>query len=246
MKSVLRKLIIIAALLALWQAAAFYVNLEVLLPSPLSVLQTFLGLLMDVNFYKTSLLSLARVVGGFSLAVIFGVLAALLSSRSIWIKDACTMLLSIIKAAPVASFIILALVWLEKGRVPVLASFLIVAPMVFSNVYTGIIETPKDLLEMSRAFGVKRSKILHQLYIPSVMPYFISASSTAMGMAWKAGIAAEVIASPRFSIGGNISDAKIYLNTPDLFAWTIAVIILSVFLEGFLKRLAVKRRFVND
>jgi NitT/TauT family transport system permease protein len=50
-------------------------------------------------------------------------------------------------------------------------------------------------------------------------------------MAWKAGIAAEVLLQPLVSIGKMIFEAKYTLETVDLFAWTVIVVVLSVLIE---------------
>jgi len=238
---IVRKIIIITGLLALWQAAAMHVGLDLLLPSPASVLRALWRLCSHKEFYLTCFMSLGRVLMGFILGVALGAAGGALSTLSVWVRDAAEIVAAVFKAAPVASFIILALVWLQRGRVPVLASFLIVMPMVYTNVYTGIRQTDEKLIEMSRAFGVKGPDRIFRLYIPSVKPYFIAASTTAMGMAWKAGIAAEVIASPKHSIGSYMNGAKIYLNTPELFAWTLAAVALSLALERLIKA-AAKRK----
>ena len=64
-----------------------------------------------------------------------------------------------------------------------------------------------------------------------VLPYFLSACRLSLGMCWKAGVAAEVIGVPSGSIGEKLYNAKIYLNTPDLFAWTIVIIVISFVFE---------------
>ncbi len=235
MRSILRKIIITAVLLAFWQAAAVIVDLEVLLPSPASVMRAFFKLITLKDFYFSSFLSLLRVSLGFLAGLILGIVSAVISRYSLWLKDTFSIILAVMKAAPVASFIILALVWLERGNVPVFASFLIVMPLVFSACYTSVGETDPLLLEMSKAFSVKKLSVIKNIYVPSIKPFLLSASTTAMGMAWKAGIAAEVIASPKNSIGYYINNSKIYLDTASLFAWTISVIILSMLLEKVLK-----------
>ena len=152
---------------------------------------------------------------------------------------------SIIKATPVASFIILAVIWLKTGNIPSFATALTVFPFVYSNIKTGFDETDKNLIEMSDAFGVSFGKKLLKLYIPSVKPYFISASTTAMGLAWKAGIAAEVICNPTISIGNGIYESKVYFEPPAMFAWTAVVVILSIILEKIMI-LLLKRGKKND
>ena len=139
--------------------------------------------------------------------------------------------ITMIKSTPVASFIILALVWLTGQRVPVFISFLMVLPVVYGNVSQGIREVDPKLLEMARIYGMNRQKRVLKIYIPSVLPYMMAACRTALGLSWKAGVAAEVIGVTKNSIGRQLYYSKIYLETADLFAWTAVVIIMSIALE---------------
>lgn len=136
-----------------------------------------------------------------------------------------------IKSTPVASFIILALVWLTGNYVPIFIGFLMVLPVIYSNVFQGIAQVDVKLLEMAKVFRMSRGKKLLKIYIPSVLPYFTAACRTALGLAWKAGVAAEVIGVTQNSIGRQLYYSKIYIETADLFAWTAVVILLSLSLE---------------
>ena len=60
---------------------------------------------------------------------------------------------------------------------------------------------------------------------------------TAIGLAWKSGVAAEVLCLPKAAIGTQVYYSKIYLETPSLFAWTAVVIVLSMLLERIVRRL---------
>ena len=139
--------------------------------------------------------------------------------------------MNVVRSTPVASFIILALVWMNKRSVPVFTSFLMVMPIVWSNISTGINSTDKELLEMSKAYKVPKRKIISKVYVPSVMPEVYNSVTTGLGFAWKSGVAAEVLSTPLNSIGTELYNSKVYLETTDLFAWTAVIIIMSAILE---------------
>ncbi len=65
------------------------------------------------------------------------------------------------------------------------------------------------------------------VYRPAFMPFLKSSCRLSLGMSWKAGIMAEVLATPKPSIGKEMAQARTFLATPDLFAWTVVVMILS-------------------
>lgn len=226
----------VAVWLLLWQLAAMRIGLPLLLPSPLAVLARLGQLCTSADFWLTVLSSLLRILLGFLLGVLFGTTLAGLCWRFGLVDALARPMLGVLKSTPVASFIILALVWIKSNHLATVISFIMVLPLVYANVREGIDSADRQLLEMARVFSLSRLKTFRYCYLPAILPFFLSAISSALGFAWKSGIAAEVLGRPARAIGSQIYDSKIYLETPDLFAWTLVVILLSVLLE----RLAVK------
>lgn len=229
----------VAVWLLLWQLASMAVGLPLLLPSPLAVLLRLGQLCTGADFWLTVASSLLRILLGFLLGVLFGTALAGLCWRFRLIDVLARPLLGVLKSTPVASFIIPALVWVKTTWLATVISFIMVLPLIYANVREGIDSADRQLLEMAQVFRLSRRKTFRYCYLPAILPFFLSAISSALGFAWKSGIAAEVLGRPARAIGSQIYDSKIYLETPDLFAWTLVVILLSVLLE----RLAV--RFVR-
>lgn len=225
------KILVAVFWLCVWQAVYLFVGQEVLVVSPACVLERLIQLAGQTDFWLTALYSMLRILEGFAIGAIAGVLLAVLSAWSKICRTLIHPVVSVVKATPVASFIILALVWMHAEFVPAFAASLIVFPVVWGNVLEGIQKTDRKLLQMGRMFHFSASKMAHLIYIPSAMPYFMAACTTSLGLSWKAGVAAEVLSSIPLSVGSQIYNAKIYLETDDLFAWTVVVIILSVLLE---------------
>lgn len=231
MKKFFEHICVLIFWLLAWAGVSAAVGSELLLPMPTSVLEKIFALCQTKSFWLSVATSLLRVAAGFLLGSLFGTLFAVLTAKSRFASLLLRPFLSVIKATPVASFIILAVIWLDLGKVPVLTSMLVVIPAVWANVEKGILSTDKDLLVMAHGFSVPKSRILSGIYIPTVRPYFLAAVNSAMGMAWKAGVAAEVICPYKDSIGTALYDSKIYLETAELFAWTAVTVLLSVLLE---------------
>ena len=136
------------------------------------------------------------------------------------------------KSIPVASFVVLALIWLGgSANLSVFVSFVVVFPMVYLSSLSGLRSTEGKLLEMARVFRVRPMKKVRYIYFPAVYPYLMNCFRTALGMAWKSGVAAELIGQPRHTVGGNLYQAKIFLDTPGVFAWTFTVILVSFCFE---------------
>ena len=156
---------------------------------------------------------------------------------SVWAGRLIALPVRVIRATPVASFILLILLWTDRSVVPGVIAGLMVLPVVWGNLCRGIRETDPKLLELAAAYRFSWWKRVRLIYLPSLRPYFLAAVTTAMGLAWKSGVAAEVLCIPRPAIGTQIYNSKLYLDIPDLFAWTVAVVALSLLLEGLLRAL---------
>jgi NitT/TauT family transport system permease protein len=223
--------------LGVWWIAALVVNKELLLPSPIEVWQRFFELIFIAQFWRITAISLLRFLAGFGLAMVVGIALGVLMHKSNIAYALLAPVIRAIRAIPVASFIILALVWIAGGILPIFISFLIVLPVAWSNTMAGIESTDKQLLEMAALYKVKTLRIFRKIYLPSLRPHLLAASTVGLGLAWKAGITAEVIASPKWAIGTELQEAKIYLETADIFVWTVVVIIFSLVLEKILTHL---------
>ena len=231
-----KKIFAVLFWITVWQAVYMIIGKEVLFPSPADTVKALAVLITQPEFYKTVLFTFIRIVSGFILGTVTGIVLGIFTVSFEVIGDILKPLISIVRAAPVASFIILALAWIKTGMVPVFISFLIVVPVMWSNISEGISSTDIKLLEMAEVYDFTLLQKITKIYIPSVRPYFRSAVITGAGLAFKSGVAAEVIASPAFSVGQRLYDAKVYMETAELFAWTAVVIVLSIVFEKLLVR----------
>ncbi len=222
--------------LLVWQTGSMALTAAVphgglLLASPLSVLGRLWELLPQGAFWRAVCRSAGSIIGGFLLACLLAVLLAVLAENRKWLGELLAPAVAAAKTVPAASFIILALVWLDAGTLPLFISGLMVFPPVYLNVLEGLRQRDPRLQEMARLFRVPFLRRLLGLDLPRVLPYFRASASLALGLCWKAGTAAEVIGLPPGTIGERLYMAKVYLQTPDLFAWTIVIVALSVLFE---------------
>ena len=205
---------------------------NILVASPIDTVKTFVVLVRTSEFWSAVGHSFSKIAAGFFLAVVAGVVCAVLSALSGVVRVLLMPVLRLIKAVPVASFIILALFWLSSSKnLSVLISFLMVLPVIYTNVLQGIESTDGELLDMARVFRISFGKKIRYIYLPAVLPYFVSACSVGLGFCFKSGIAAEIIGLPNNSIGERLYEAKLYLLTEELFAWTAVIVLVSVIFE---------------
>lgn len=233
-KSLVRKVFPWVFWLLVWAVCYRLVGQDLLLASPAQVAARF-AFVGEGAFWGCVGMSLVRTAAAYGLGVAVACVLAVACHLSAWVDDVVRPAMAVIRATPVASFIILALVWLSSSNVPILAGMLMVTPVVFANLQEGIASTDGKLLEMARMFGWSRSKVFLRIYLPSVLPTLVAACEACVGLCFKATIAAEVIGVPKNAIGTQLYNSKIYLETDALLAWTLVVIILSIVLERLLK-----------
>ena len=241
MSKLVRRLLILLLWIGIWWIAAEAVHLPLMLPGPLETAQALVRLVQTAGFWRAAGTSLLRVAVGYLAAVAAGVALAIGCHALEGLSLLLSPLRSVIRATPVTSFIILVLLWLSRQVVPAFISFLMVLPIVWTGLQEALGSLDESLREMTKAYGFSRWKRLKYFYIPSVRSGLLAACVTGLGFAWKSGIAAEVIALPQFAIGSKLYDAKIYLETTELFAWTLTVIVLSMALEAVLKKVMQRR-----
>ncbi|MBQ9785230.1 MAG: ABC transporter permease subunit [Clostridia bacterium] len=218
--------------ICVWILGTIALDQPLLFPYPHTVLGRLWGLMQTKDFYEITALSLWNVLCGILWAVAIGAGLSVLTARFSAVRELILPAMTVIKATPVASVIILLWLFIGSAKLPTVITVLIVLPVVWTNLDEGWSRIDPQLKEMARVYRMPWHKRLICLTLPSLKPYFVSACRTSIGLAWKAGIAAEIIVRPMGSIGLMIGDAKYYLMAEDMFAWTLVVILLSLAIES--------------
>lgn len=225
------RIFVILFWIALWQLASMVIQNDIIFAGPADVVRSLSLLLPSFEFWLSIGHSFGKITLGFAAAFIAGILLGSLAFRFHLLRELLEPLMLLAKSIPVASFVILALIWIGSSGLSVFISFLVVFPILYINTIAGLESTDSQLREMALVFRVSLPRRIRFIYLPALMPYLISSCKIALGMSWKSGIAAEVIGVPSHTIGENLYMAKIYLATPDVFAWTIVIILVSALFE---------------
>ena len=226
-----KKLSIILLWLGIWQITATFIHNPIMLVGPIAALQTLWGLLPSSDFWISIYQSFLRISIGFLTAFMIGLLLGSLAYHIPFVKELLEPPMLFFKSVPVASFVILALIWAGSRNLSIFIAFIVVLPVIYVNTISGLESTDQKLLEMAAIFRLPLWKRIRFIYLPALVPYLLSACRTALGMSWKSGVAAEVIGLPDHSIGERLYLSKIYLETADLFAWTLVIITISALFE---------------
>ncbi len=217
--------------IGVWQLVAMAIGSSVLVVGPVPTVTRLLELSGEADFYVAVLQSIVNIVLGFVLALLLGVMVAF-TGYFLWpVRILVHPMVRFMRVVPVASLTILILVFMSSQYLPIVVAFLMVFPLVYLNVWEGIEHTSGELREMSTVFGVPILRQVRSLYLPAARPYIIAAYVTGFGYAWKSAVTAEVISSATNSIGAHLNDAKVYLDMPELFAWTLVIVLLASLTE---------------
>lgn len=241
-KKLLNKFIVFAFWIGVWQLVYLMLNNELYVPAPISVLKTLSVLIFKLEFWQSVYASIARTLIGIMISIVLGIAFGVICSVNKFMYDLINPLVIVIKTTPIMSFIIIALVWFSSNNVNVFICFLMCFPLIWTNVIEGIKNVDESILSMAKLYKVKKHIVFNKIYVPCVLPYFSAACISSIGLGWKASIAAEVLSNPKHSIGGQLYNAKLYIDSSELFAWTFVVIVISIVFESIFK-LAFKDKF---
>ncbi len=233
-RKIIERLLAILAWIAIWWIASAIIGQEMILSSPVSVMKKVISFLPQKSFWQSIGFSLSNVLIGFLGGYLIGIILACFSYRFRGVDVFLHPFVVTIKAAPVASYIILLLLLFSSRHVSIIISFLMAFPIVYTNVLNGLRNVNQKLLEMADVYNVSLPKKVIYIYFSELLPFLITAFNLGLGMSWKAGIAAEVIGLPLGSIGEKLYQAKIFVDTTAVLAWTVVIIIISLCLEKLL------------
>ena len=239
-----KKILVILFWLLVWHFISIRLNSQILLVSPFAVFIRLFDMVKTFEFYKICIITFVKIFSGFIIGFVLGFILAILSYKLKFVYDFINPVIATIKSIPVASFIVLVLVWVSSKYLSTVVSALIVIPVVYSNILAGIKSVPKDMITMAKVFNVPMAKKIKTLYLGSMASYIASAVSIGIGFCFKSGIAAEVIGISKGTIGEAIYTAKLSFETVDVLAWTIVIIVLSVSTEKAVSFLV--KKFIKE
>lgn len=221
-----RSFIILFWLLA-WQLLTQLIHNHIVLVGPWETLGALRQLIFSKGFWLSIAHSFQKISLGFLSAFLMGIFLGSSAYRFSWLQEFLEPVMTLMRSIPVASFVILALIWIGSENLAVFIAFMVVLPMIYVNTLSGLKSTDKTLLEMAFVFHIPLWKKIRFIYLPALLPYLMNGCRIALGMSWKSGVAAEVIGLPSSSIGERLYMSKIYLETADLLAWTFTIVVVS-------------------
>lgn len=214
-----------------WQIFAWCVGNKILLAGPWDTISAWIKEVQDDAFIRTCLYSAGRIGMGAILGCGAGIILGCFANGKRLIREVLSPFMLFLKSVPLAAVIVLLLIWWGAKGLSAAVVFIVVMPIIYTNVLQGLSAADFQMIEMAEVFRISRWNRFFYIYRPALDPFMESGLKTALGLSWKSGVAAELIGMPDYSIGEKMYLSKIYLDTAGLFAWTVTVIGLSFLFE---------------
>lgn len=222
-----KKILIIILWLFIWQFLSFVIHNSILLVGPVEAFHALGEMVKTQEFWKSLAVSFEKITGGFFLGSAAGIFCAVFAYKKPLFGEILAPLVMLLKTVPVASFVILVLIWEGNANLSFLISMIVAFPILYLNTYSGFQSADQKLLEMAEIYRMTAWPRIRYIYLPELYPFLLGGFKIAIGMSWKSGVAAEVIGQPLDSLGNGLYQSKIYLATGEVLAWTIVIVALS-------------------
>lgn len=209
-----------------------------LFPTPLEVLQSLITIVTGPAFTSTVVNTVKAVFISFAAAFIPALILGIFSKFIPFLHRVMENVSGIIRSVPSAAIILMALLLLPVSVTPVVICFFVVFPVLYTNIVEGLVGVDPQLLEMARIYRVPEGKIVRHIYIPSLKPFIIAGSRSALGLNFKIMVTAEVFNFVNHNtIGAQMYMHKIQIDLAGIISWTLVVITISLLFDWILKKL---------
>lgn len=221
-----------------WQLFSWQMAQPQLIPSFPDLIRALLRLVYTPGFLVSIGTTCLRACVGLLLSLAAASITAFLLNRSEAIRFLFMPWLSLLRSVPVISFILLALIFLNPEMIPLLIAFLTMYPLLTENLLKGLMNRRDSWKMLARQFHLNAWNCLFQINYPQLKPYLFSGLASAVGFGWRAIIMGEVLSQCVDGIGKRMKEAQVFIDVPELIAWTLVAIVLSWLTDKLISRLS--------
>lgn len=242
---IIKTISVTAFWILIWEAVALFVSRDnelmlLILPKPITVFRRWLEIAFTYDFICAVLMTILRVFYGFLIGIIIGFVSGIFTHISKIADAIFSPVLKIIRAVPVVAIILILYVFFESTTLPIVIVVLMVLPLIWQTTHDGLNNVDKKYIEFAQVYNIPSYKTIFGVKLPCIFNVLITSIVNSLGLAWKSGVAAEVICATETSIGFIISKGKSGINNDEVFAATLTIIIVSIIIEYFIKHLCNK------
>lgn len=221
-----------------WQLLSWQMAQPQLIPSFPDLIRALFRLVYLPGFLVSIGTTCLRACVGLLLSLVAASITAFLLNRSEAIRFLFMPWLSLLRSVPVISFILLALIFLNPEMIPLLIAFLTMYPLLTENLLKGLMNRRDSWKILARQFHLNAWNRLFQINYPQLKPYLFSGLASAVGFGWRAIIMGEVLSQCVDGIGKRMKEAQVFIDVPELIAWTLVAIVLSWLTDKLISRLS--------
>lgn len=227
----LQRLLLLGLALLAWAYAARGMPAFVL-PGPMRVVAALHALLRGETFLQDLGITLYRVLLGFAIAAVLAApLGVLLGARQA-LGHFVEPVLSVLNTVSSAIWAVFAIIWFGiSDATTVFVVFMTAMPLILTNVWQGAQSVDANFVELARSVRLSSIQVLTKIYVPSILPHFFAGARLAFGFGWRVSLVAETIGASN-GIGYRLRQAADLVQTDQVFAWTLVLVVLMLALEG--------------
>lgn len=226
---------IVIIVLLFWYIASIIIDVELILPTPLSAIEKIKDLLISSDFWVSFGWTYLRCIESFIIAFVLALFLSVLAYVSQSFERFMNPLMSIVRAVPTMAIILILIISIRPFHTPIVVASIVICPTLYQSFLTGFKGIDQRLVEMVEVYQVPKSKQITHFYIPCMLPVIIPNSATSFSLNIKLVIAAEALAQTGNSIGKLMQFAKVNIEIDRLFALAILAVIISMISEAIIK-----------
>lgn len=236
MKKTSLVLLSVFTIFCVWMIGYAIMSSPMLLPSPIDVFESMIGLFTKSKSLASMGMTLLRLALAMAIALILGgglgILAGFKSNFSTFFQP----IVSILRTVPVISIIVILLILFGFGLTPYLITFLMIFPLIYQAFHDGIRNIDSELIDVYKLEDNRKLTGLRYCYLPLMINEIETVLLQSAGLGIKVLVMAEYLSQTRNSIGNALYLARVNLAYNDVFAWTIILILLAIGFEMIINR----------
>ena len=233
---------LIAFVLIVWALASMNAPAFVL-PSPARVWRATLSLVASPTFFADVGVTFGRVLAGFLFAAVVGTVMGMVLGANRRAGEFFEPILAVMNTISSAIWAIFALIWFGLSNwTTIFVVFMTAFPLVLTNVWQGTRTVNVEFIELAHTFRMSRLQVLRKVYLPTILPHFFSGARLAFGFGWRVSLVAETLGASS-GIGYRLRQAADLVQTDQVFAWTLILVLMMVLIESFVLKPMERRLF---
>ena len=246
----MRKLRVLVLLLVAWEilarlAASSNPQLSLIFPAASAVVVAWVRGMVSGELPTYAYQSLSLLLTGMAIGALQAILMVAAATFTRTGRDLLELLTAMFNPLPAIALLPLALLWFGLG--PRSLVFVIVHSVLWPmalNAYTGVVTVPPTLVQVGQNLGLRGPRLVIGILLPAAFPYLLTGLKTGWAFAWRTIIAAELVfgvTGDRGGLGWYIYTNRFNLNTPEVFAGLITIIVIGLLVENFVFRVVERR-----